>query len=303
MINDQQIFMKFLFAAERVLMSYTLILHNLFYKMKLLLTLALMCILYSCSNNSKEPEQNITEPSLTTPVINYTVTKYFPHDTTLFTEGLLIHDGQLFESTGSPEELIQTKSLIGTIDLTTGRTHKKVELDKTKYFGEGIVFFKDKLYQLTYKNKIGFIYDAKSFKQLGTFHYSNEEGWSLTTDGLNLIMSDGTDKLTFLNPENLQPVKTLGVTLNGMPVGKLNELEFIKGFIYANVWRTNNIVKIDPYNGKVTGQIDLSSLSAKAKSKNPNAEVMNGIAYDSVSDKINITGKLWPNIYQISFSH
>lgn len=262
----------------------------------------MVSILFSC-NDKKTSHTDLSQKNSTIPIINYTVINYFPHDTTLFTEGLLIHNGQLFESTGSPKELLQTKSLIGTIDLTTGKINKKVELDKTKYFGEGIVFFKDKLYQLTYKNNIGFIYDAKSFKQLGTFHYSNREGWALTTDGANLIMSDGTDKLTFLNPDNLQPLKTLSVTENGMPVENLNELEFIKGFIYANVWRTNTILKIDLNDGKVIGQLDLSSLSLEERNKNPNAEVMNGIAYDSTIDKMYVTGKLWSNIYQITFSY
>ena len=271
--------------------------------MKPLSIFALLLLLYSCKGNSKSSETNITESASKIPIINYSVISTFPHDTTLFTEGLLVHNGKLFESTGSPEELPNTKSLIGIINLSTGKIDKKVELDKKKYFGEGIVFLKNKLYQLTYKKQLGFIYDAESFKQVGTFNYSNLEGWSLTTNGVDLIMSDGTANLTFLSPDNLKPVKTITVTENGLPLKELNELEYIRGFIYANVWQTNYIIKIDPSNGKVVGKLDLNSLAIEAKYKNPNSDVMNGIAYDSTNDKIYITGKLWPNIYQINFPH
>lgn len=256
----------------------------------------------SCNNNENT---RIIPADLTpiTPQINYSVTKEFRHDTSLFTEGFLFHNGTLYESTGSPNELPFTKSLIITDDLATGNFEKKVQLDKTKYFGEGIVFLNNKLYQLTYKNQVGFIYDAKTFKQKGTFKYSNTEGWSLTTDGENLIMSDGTDKLTFLNPKSLIPNKVLSVTNNNSPLTNINELEFIKGFIYANVWQTDSIVKIDTSNGKVVGFLNLNSLVFEAKNKNPNADVLNGIAYDSVADKIYVTGKLWTNIYEINFAH
>ena len=269
--------------------------------MKLLSFLSFMVIilLYGCKGNTKWSETRATG----LPLINYSVAGSFPHDTTLFTEGFLVYNGRLFESTGSPPELPQTKSLVGVIDLATGKIDKKIELDKTKYFGEGIAFLNNKLYQLTYKNKMGFIYDAKSFKRIDSFGYVNTEGWSLTTDGINLIMSDGTAILTFISPVNLQPVKTIMVTLNGAPLKQLNELEYIKGFIYANVWQTSDVVKIDPSSGKVVGRIDLSSLAVEAKYKNPNADVMNGIAYDSTTDRIYVTGKLWANIYQINFPH
>ncbi len=262
-----------------------------------------LCIFCSCRNKTKEEETNTNAAPSATPIINYAVTNSFPHDASLFTEGFVMHNDQLFESTGSPDDLPETKSLIVTDDLKTGKAVEKAEIDRAKYFGEGIVFFKDKLYQLTYKNKIGFIYDAKSFKQLGRFSYANSEGWSLTTNGTELIMSDGTENLTFLHPDNLKPAKTLRVTEMALPLSKINELEYIKGFIYANIWTTDFIVKIDPSTGKVVGKLDLSSLHAEAKNKNPDADVLNGIAYDSTSDKIYVTGKLWPNIYQIDFPH
>ncbi len=147
------------------------------------------------------------------------------------------------------------------------------------------------------------MYDAKTFKLLDSLHYNNAEGWSLTNDKTDLIMSDGTDKLTFLNPDNFKPVKALAVTENEEPLNNLNELEYINGYIYANVWETNFIVKIDTLNGKVVGKIDMSSLQLEAKSRNPAADVLNGIAYDSSTDKIYVTGKLWANIYQINFPH
>lgn len=257
--------------------------------------------LYSCSNNPGSSEKDITASAPATPVINYAVTKFFPHDTSLYTEGFLIHNGQLFESTGSPENHPQTKSDIGIIDLATGKMDKKVEIDKSKYFGEGIAILNDKLYQLTYTTQVGFIYDVKNFKRIGQFRYANKEGWGLTTNGKELIMSDGTDKLTFLDTDILKPVSVLNITENGLPVAKLNELEFIKGFIYANIWLTDFIVKIDPSNGKVLGRLDLTSLTFEAKNKYPEADVLNGIAYDAAADKIYVTGKLWPNIYQIEF--
>jgi glutamine cyclotransferase len=274
------------------------------YKMRSLsfFALAFMMLLYSCTCNTKSSETKTAEPTSATPVINYSVTGSFPHDTTLFTEGFLIYNGELFESTGSPEELPQTRSLVGTIDLSTGKIDKKIELDK-KYFGEGIVFLNSKLYQLTYKNQIGFIYDAKSFKQMGTFSYLSAEGWSLTTDGINLIMSDGTANLTFISPDSLRPVKIVTVRENGELLKNVNELEYIKGSIYANVYQTNDVIKIDPSNGKVVGRLDLNSLGLEAKYKNPHSDVMNGIAYDSITDKIYVTGKLWSNIYQIKFPH
>ncbi|MEO5889570.1 MAG: glutaminyl-peptide cyclotransferase [Ferruginibacter sp.] len=263
--------------------------------------LAISACLCSCNNNpdTAENENSITVPA--TPIVNYAVTKIFPHDTTLFTEGFLVHNNQLFESTGSPEDLPQTRSVIGIIDLATGKMDKKIEIDRSKYFGEGIAILNNKLYQLTYTTQVGFIYDARSFKKIGQFTYTNKQGWSLTTDGRELIMDDGTDKITFLDTTGLKPSRILSVTENGSPVIKLNELEFIKGFIYANIWLTNFIVKIDPSNGKVVGKLDLSSLSFEAKNKNPGADALNGIAYDSANDKVYVTGKLWPNIYQLDF--
>jgi glutamine cyclotransferase len=230
-------------------------------------------VLWSCNSADTEAEDEIVRP--VTPAIQYSEENYFFHDNSLYTEGLLVHNGQLFESTGSPDT--SRKSLIGISDLKTGKFIKKVALTDTSLFGEGIVFFKDKLYQLTYKNKIGFIYDANTFKRTGQFTYANKEGWGLTTDGAYLIMSDGTDTLTYLDPNNLKPVKKLSVTELGYRRDSLNELEYIKGYIYANVWVTDHIVKINPADGKVVGKLDCSALAMRAAMAKPNCGEMNGI--------------------------
>ncbi len=263
----------------------------------------ILSTVFGCKNNPKSTTLDNQELVSNIALITYSVPRYFPHDTTLFTEGFLFHNGKLFESTGSPDNLPQTNSLIGIDNLATGKFSRKIELDKKKYFGEGISFLGNKLFQLTYKNQIGFIYDADSFKKTGQFKYDNPEGWSLTTNGKDLILSDGTSNLTFINPATLKPDRILNVTENGIPQDSLNELEYIKGFIYANVWMNNFIFKINPATGKVVGKLNLTLLMQDAKNKNPKADVLNGIAYDSTSDKIYITGKMWANIYQIDFAH
>jgi glutaminyl-peptide cyclotransferase len=273
--------------------------------MKKIVFSILLFAIISCKTKDRPEESNESgsETKTATPAINYAVTKVYPHDTTAFTEGLLVHDSQLYESTGSPNEMAQTKSLFGPVDLKTGVINKKVELDKQKYFGEGIVFLDGKVFQLTYQTKKGFVYDAKSFQKIGEFTYPSKEGWGLTTDGRSLIMSDGTSNLTYLNPVTFQPSKTLQVTDENGPVSNLNELEFIGGALYANVYTTPLLVRIDTSIGKVTGKLDLSSLANEAKVKYPAAMEMNGVAYDSASHKVYVTGKMWPNIYEINFNH
>jgi glutamine cyclotransferase len=272
---------------------------------KFLIFIFTFALITSCSNENKTTEtSSINTPTIKeTPTINYSLINTLPHDTTSYTQGLLIHDGHFFESTGSPINQKQTKSVFGILDTTTGKINIKAELDRNKYFGEGIVIIKNKVFQLTWKNQIGFIYDAKTFKPQGQFNFANKEGWGLTTDGNDIIMSDGTNVLTYLDPMTLKIIKTINVTNNGYAEDYLNELEYIKGYIYANVYQKNYIVKIDPTNGNVVGIIDLSSLDNKAKLKSQGAEVPNGIAFDSISNKIYVTGKLWPDIYQIDFPH
>ncbi len=268
-------------------------------KIIFLLFSSVVFLLLSCTDDGTEEHSDSTSNS--SPVINYAVTNTFPHDTTSFTEGLLVHDGLIYESTGSPSDMPQTRSLFGNLDLTTGIINAKVELPREKYFGEGICFLKKKIYQLTYQNKIGFIYDAKTFRKIGEFHFPSEEGWGLTTDGTYLIMSDGTDNLIYLDTVDFKIAKKLSVSDERGPVMKINELEYINHFLYANVYGTSTIIKIDTATGKVTAKLDLSSLAIEAKSRYNGSMEMNGIAYDSVSNKTYITGKMWPTLYEIKF--
>jgi glutamine cyclotransferase len=253
-----------------------------------------------CNNNSEPAAEKIKDDSPDN--INFKVVKYFPHDTTSYTEGFLIHNGQLFESTGHTNSYASTRSLFGAVDMKTGRIDVKVEIDKKKYFGEGIVFLKSRIYQLTDTTRIGFVYDADTYRKLSSFNYDGE-GWGFTTNGKDLIMSNGSSNIYYRDPTTFRINKTLSVTDNNGPVQNINELELIRGYIYANQWLTDNILKIDTTNGKVVGKLDLSSLKTESKIRYPNAEQTNGIAYDSSKNKIYVTGKLWPQIYEIQFEH
>ncbi len=262
--------------------------------MRFFLYFAVLAMLLAC-NNSKTP----TTEKASTPILNFSFVNSYPHDTNAFTEGFLFHDGKLFESTGATQELPQTRSLFGIVDLQTGKIDVKAEIDRNKYFGEGIAFLNGKVYQLTYQSKVGFVYDASTFKKMKEFPLPTAEGWGMTTDGKNLIMSDGTEKLTFLDPSSLQVTKTLTITENGYATNNINELEYIKGFIYANIWQTNTMVKIDPSNGVVVAKFDLSALAYQAQSIYTGSLEMNGIAYDSTTNRLFVTGKMWPKIIEI----
>ncbi len=269
---------------------------------RLILTILTLFLIIGCNNNSssKKKSGNRTINGIT--LLDYSVNKTYPHSIDSYTEGLLFHDNELFESTGSPENYPNTRSVIGIVDLNTGKIDVKIDLAR-KYFGEGILILKNKLFQLTYKNQLGFIYDSQNFKQIGTFNYSNEEGWGMTTDGSSIIMSDGTNFITYWDPDSLNEIKKLNITYNGSSALYANELEYINGFIYANIFTTNYIAKINPTDGKIVGLIDLTSLFDKAKNENPNSEATNGIAYNSKEDKILVTGKFWPYIFEIGFQH
>ncbi len=250
----------------------------------------------ACTGNRPAEEEEIV---VTTPELKFAVTNSFPHDTDSFTEGLVFHKGALYESTGSPAEFPETESVIGILNIKDGKIEEKVSLDKSTYFGEGIVFLNDKLFQLTYKNQLCFVYDSSTFTKKGQFKYKNIEGWGLTTDGKYIIMSDGTHLLTYVDSENFQTIKSISVSENGYAVQNLNELEYIDGYIFANVWLKNEIVKIDPSNGNVIGKLDLTSLKDSVLQINPNAQETNGIAYNPATKKIFVTGKLWPKMYEI----
>lgn len=270
-------------------------------KNKLIPILLIIIFFVSCNNKKEKPKEEIIPPTPETPVIDYVNINSFPHDTSSFTEGFLVHEGNLWESTGASLNLSQTRSLFGVLDTTTGKIDVKVELDKFKYFGEGICFLNGNVYQLTYQTKVGFVYDAKSFKKIKEFALPTKEGWGMTTNGTELIMSDGTNKLNFLDPNTLKVVKTLSVSENGYALDYLNELEYIKGYIYANLWSTNAIVKIDPADGRVVGRLELYFLAYDALEKYPESLEMNGIAYDSINERVFVTGKMWPKVYEIKF--
>lgn len=263
----------------------------------------LIIVMAGCRNNNKQAdngkETGYMETNPRPAVINYSVVNVYPHNTRSFTEGLLIHEGVLYESTGSPDSPENNGSWLGVVDMATGKIDKKVELDKM-YFGEGITILNGRIYQLTYQHHKGFVYDAVTYKKLQEFSYTGE-GWSLTNDGTHLIMSDGTSKLRYLDPVSLKLVKILGVEDNNGPVPNINELEYIDGYLYANQWLTNYILKIDLSSGKVVGKIDFSRLAGQVKAKYPGASEMNGIAYDKDSGKIYITGKCWPDLYEVQF--
>jgi glutaminyl-peptide cyclotransferase len=272
---------------------------------KIIACLLLILVVASCKEDKTKKDSTAstsTASPQTVKLINHTLVGQTPHDVGAFTEGLLFYDGKLYESTGSPEEIKMTRSLVGEVDLKTGEIKVKAEIDRNKFFGEGIVFLNNKLYQLTYKNQMCFIYDAKTFKPLGNFKYTNAQGWGMTTDGKSLIMSDGTDKIYYWNPDNYKVEKTLNITANGRPQENINELEMINGFIYANIWLTNQIAKIDPATGAIVGVLDLSAIENDARSKNRRIAEMNGIAYNPSNGLVYVTGKFWPYIYQIDFS-
>ncbi len=263
-------------------------------------------LFFSCGNDKKNETIEIKPVEVekpAVPILEYSIVATLPHDTLAYTQGLLIHDNKLFESTGSPDNMPELRSVLGIVDMKTGKLDAKVELDKKVYpFGEGIVILNGKIYQITYKEQTGFIYDVKTFKKIGQFNYANKEGWGLTTDGKYIIMSDGTNYLTYFD-EEMKVIKTLAVNENGYAVDALNEMEYIKGFIYANIYTTGYIVKIDPKTGNVVAKINFTPVYYNVRNMNTYAQEMNGIAFDSIADKIYVTGKLWPYIYEVKFPH
>ena len=226
------------------------------------------------------------------PTYGYQVVRTYPHDRTAFTEGLFYLDGFLYESTG-----LEHHSAIRKETLAAGKVVQSREL-APQYFGEGIVAWRGRLIQLTWRNQIGFIYDLATFQPLGRFAYPGE-GWALTEDGRQLIMSDGTPQIRFLDPVTLKEVRRITVTADGTPVQELNEIEWVKGEILANIWMTNTIVRIDPASGKVVGLIDLTGLLKPSEISGDRDDVLNGIAYDAKGDRLFVTGKRWPKLFQI----
>ncbi len=214
----------------------------------------------------------------------------YPHDPNAFTQGLAIAGGQLYEGTG-----LYGQSTIRKVDLATGRVEKQRPINAT-YFGEGIAILGDHLYELTWQHGIGIVYDLATFSQQRTFQYTGE-GWGLTQDGKQLILSDGSAKLRFLDPQTFAVVREIEVRDHGQPVTKLNELEYVDGEIWSNVWYDDRIARISPATGEVLGWIDLAALYPK--SARSSEAVLNGIAYDAAAKRLFVTGKNWPQLYEI----
>jgi glutamine cyclotransferase len=255
---------------------------------------------------SQEGSTNIVLlPAKAPALYTYKVIKTFPHDTGSFTEGLVYQDGFLYESGGGylkpPQgQEVTSQSSLRKVDLATGKVLKKVMLDSA-VFGEGISIVGDKIIQLTYHEKVGYVYDKATFKKLSTFvNNIGVEGWGMCFDGTKLYMDDSTNRIWFLDKDTYKQIGFIDVYDDKGPVNSINELEYIDGKLYANIWQTNFIVVIDPKTGAVLEKIDLTNLYPEDK-RSPGADVLNGIAYDAAGKRIFITGKKWPTLYQVEF--
>lgn len=224
--------------------------------------------------------------------LRYRVVRSYPHDRGAFTQGLVYDGGFFYEGTG-----LQGRSSLRKVDPASGRVLKEIALSPS-YFGEGVTVFGDRIFQITWQSRVGFVYDKSSFGLLRKFSYAHE-GWGITHDGKRLIMSDGTSVLHLLDPKNLHETGTLRVRDDRGPVEGLNELEYVRGAIYANVWPTDTIVVIDSRTGRVTARIDLKGLLANEDL--PGVDVLNGIAYDAAGDRLFVTGKFWPKLFEIKW--
>lgn len=241
---------------------------------------------------SKADNQNSAPAdSSTTPNIAYRLIAGYPHDPEAYTQGLFYSDGKLYEGTG-----VRGRSSLRRVDLVTGKVEAIYHLPG-HLFGEGIADVGNEIYQLTWQSHIGYVYDKSSFKPLRSFLYPTE-GWGLTYDGKHLILSDGTATVRFHDPDTFTEQRQVQVRDKKGPVTHLNELEFIRGYLYANVWQQNRILKIDPEDGKVIGEIDLSPLVQELKLTG-NRNAANGIAYDHDKDRLFVTGKMWPKVFEI----
>ncbi len=252
--------------------------------------LALATLLLGLAGSSLNAQP--ARPAVADRLYGYRIVKTYPHDPGAFTEGLQYQDGYLLESTG-----LVGRSDIRKVKLETGAVLQKRDLP-APYFGEGIITWGDKLLQLTWQHQVGFVYDAATFKPRGQFKYRGE-GWALTKDDRRIIMTDGTDEIRFLNPNTLAETGRIKVTFRGQPLRNLNEVEWVKGEIYANVWQTDMIVRINPTTGVVVGRINLSGLLSNADRQGSSPDVLNGIAYDAKGDRLFVTGKQWPKLYEI----
>ena len=269
--------------------------------------IAILYFLVACNNNNNSASQldeSITNDNNPSPVLlNYTIVKVYPHDTTSYTEGLLWFNNTLFESTGE-----YGTSKLAKINLETGKPIQEIKIKDPSIFGEGITIVNNKIYQLTMDSHKVFVYDLNTFKKIQEFEWPYD-GWAITHDGKDLIVSTGSSNLYYVNPDNFAIKKIVGVTNNYGPVASINELEYINGYIYSNVFLTDDILKINPATGRVEAKLDMTGLLSKsgmfynpAKYGNNTNNVLNGIAFDSSKNSLYITGKNWPALFEIKLN-
>jgi glutaminyl-peptide cyclotransferase len=254
----------------------------------ILAVLAVLCALAGAAAPAAQPSPAGTR----VPIYDVDVVHAYPHDVSAYTEGLFYLNGYLYESTG-----LEQHSTIRKVRIDTGAVVQRIDVP-APYFGEGIVNWGSHLISLTWTSHVGFVYDLSTLKVQRRFHYEGE-GWALTQDGKQLIMSDGTPELRFLNPDTLLETNRIQVTLDGKPVRNVNELEWVKGEIYANLWQTNWIARIDPKDGHIVGLVDLAGLLRPEDGVSGSDSVLNGIAYDARHDRLFVTGKNWPKLFEI----
>lgn len=256
-----------------------------------LLLVALLTPLAAAAQTPVPPVSTSSAAQTPVPVYGFEVVRVYPHDPTAFTQGLAFHDGVLLESTG------RYPSTVRRVRLEDGVVLQRRELDED-YFGEGLTLVDDRVLTLTWKHGKAFVWDADDLEPAGEYTYGGE-GWGLTDDGTRLILSDGSATLRFLDPLTLAETGRLDVTLEGRPVDQINELEWIDGEVFANLWRSDTIVRIDPATGVVTGVIDLTALMPDRRGLEPIDAVLNGIAWDPVGRRLFVTGKTWPKLFEI----
>jgi glutamine cyclotransferase len=254
--------------------------------------------LISCKNKDNNGQDNGEKPK-GPDSISFSIVRTYPHDTSSFTQGLTFYKGELYEGTGNPVGDKGHSSLM-KVDLKTGTITRKIDLE-SKYFGEGITILNDTVYQLTWQNKVVFVYTLKDFKKIKEFPIATE-GWGITTDGRQLIVSDGSSRLYYYEPKNFTLIKKQDITEGGSLAFNLNELEFIDGYVYANQWQAAYILKIDPNTGQIVAKANLTPVWDRVLANDKKADVPNGIAYDTATRKMYVTGKLWPELYEIQFS-
>lgn len=263
------------------------------------LVLIAVCLLTSCGPNQPVANNNKVSNSNTAkvPAYTYEIVKVYPHDPTAFTQGLVFLNGVFYEGTGGRGS-DTFRSSIRKVEVATGKVLQKRDM-APQYFGEGISVIGDKIYQLTWREHTAFVYGLSDLEPKKEFKYSGE-GWGLTTDGTLLYMSDGTHVIRVVDPETFETKRTIVVNdERGAPIMQLNELEWVKGEIWANVWQKGTIFRIDPQSGKLLGRIELDALVTQEHSDNEDADVLNGIAYDEASDRLFVTGKLWKRLFEI----